>query len=371
VRALLATAGLGLLVLAGSALAGKPTGHTLRKSPSGPIEALATDGGFIAWFTSNEQGDGCDEIHVLSPGKRDRSAPQSSSNNMTCRWQVSSQLPPQLAVASKISTVLWTLHGSGTSSFDQVLAAPIGGPERQLERLTRASDGTGDGVADVTGGGKTLAYSWDDVEYVDKLGCLSGGSCKEKIAGGGIRLVTRTTETSLPGAGPALQLAAAAGRIAYVPATIVRGGRPSTSTNNTLQIVDTTTGDVLGQPFVRGIPIAIALSSKVFAVLTTSAGPHDRVSWFSAADGTKLGSALIPANAEQQLATSGNLIVFRLGRFLHGISIANGHIRTLAKAGNGIVDFSLAKGLLVWTENNGNNGRTKRETGRLRALAVG
>jgi hypothetical protein len=326
--------------------------------------ALATDGAFVSWFTANDQGTGCNEIHVLSPGKHDRNAPGPSASTMTCRWTVSDVLPPQLAVASKMSTVLWTLHGSSSSQFDQVLAAQIGGPERRLERFTRASDGTGDSLMDVAGGGNTLAYSWDDVEYVDKLACLSGGSCKKKIADGGIRLVTKTTETALPGAQPAIQLAAAAGRIAYVPATIVKGTRAAASTNNTLQIVDATTGDVVGQPFVHGIPTAIALSPTVFAVLTTLAGPHDRVSWFSAADGTKLGSTLVSASAAQELATSGKLIVYRVGRFLRGISTVNGRIRRLAKTGLGIVDFSFAHGRLVWTENHG-------DTGRLRALAVG
>ena len=369
-RALLATA--GLLVLAGSAAAGQPTGHTLRKSASGPIEALATDGSSIAWFTSNVQSGGCAQIHVLSPGKPDRSAPKPSSPTMTCSWDLTNA-EPQLALAARpdrIPTVLWTLHGSEGSSFDQVLAARIGGPERRVDRLSRASDGTGDWVYDLTGAGRTLAYSWDDVEYVDKLGCLSGGSCKEKIADGGIRIVTLlhgcqcTEDQALAGAQPALQLAVAAGRIAYVPATMVRGDRPSADSNASLQLVDAHSGDVLGQPFVHGIPIAIALTSHVLAVLTTLAGPHDRISWFSATDGTKLGSVLVSSHTTAQLAASASLIVYRVGRFLRGISIRNGNIRTLAKTGSNVVGFSLAKSRLVWAENHGNNGR-------LRTLTVG
>jgi hypothetical protein len=345
----------------------------LRKSASGPIVSLAVDGASVAWFTANERGDGCDEVHDLTPGKQDRITPQPESDTMTCRWDVGTG-ESQVALASRATLVLWTLSGTSPSQFDEVLAAKIGGPERQVRRLSRASDGTGDSLVGVAGAGGTLAYSWDDVEYVDKLACLSGGSCKEKIADGGIRIVYREhpgfQDQALPGAQPALQLATAAGRIAYVPATMVRGGRPSTGTSNTLQIVDATTGDVLGQPFVRGIPAAIALSSKVFAVLTTS-GPRDRISWFSATDGTKRGSVLVSAGAAQQLATSGKLIVYRVGRLLRGISTQNGHIRTLAKTGNGIADFALAHGRLVWTENYGNNGRVHGETGRLRALAVG
>jgi hypothetical protein len=261
-----------------------------------------------------------------------------------------------------MSTALWTLHESGPS-LDMVMGASIGKPERQLAKLAHATDGTGQWLEGVAGAGRTLAYSWDDVEYVDPNACLSHGMCKQKIADGGIRLVTRTDVTTLPGAEPALQLAAAGGRIAYVPATVVKSGRPSVSLDNTLRIVDAVTGDQVGQAFVRGIPVAIALSPKVLAVLTES-GPHDRISWFSAADGTKLGNAVVSANAAPQLAASDRLIVYRVGRLLRGISTRTGHNGKLVKTGLGYVGLSLARGRLLWAQNNGN-------TGRLRALAVG
>ena len=108
-RALLATA--GLLVLAGSAAAGSPTIHTLRKSTAGPIEAVTQDASSVAWFTSGGT-QGCDEIHVLSPGKADRTLPQPESDSMTCRWDLTDG-QSQLAFAKGISTALWTLHESG------------------------------------------------------------------------------------------------------------------------------------------------------------------------------------------------------------------------------------------------------------------
>ncbi|HEV8180035.1 MAG TPA: hypothetical protein VGP54_07020, partial [Gaiellaceae bacterium] len=311
-RALLATAGV-LALAASAAAAGQPTAHTLRKSPGGPIEAIAQDGSSVAWLSSSNKA--CNAIHVLSPGTPDRSLPQPSSSSTTCHWNLGDG-QQQLAFASRISTALWTLHESGPAPFDYVLAAPVGGPERQLERLAHASNGTGDWLVGVAGAGKTLAYSWDDVEYVNPAGCISGGKCKQRIADGGIRIVTETSDTALPGVEPALQLAAAAGRIAFVPATIVHGHRPSATTNESLPIVDAVTGNVLGQPKVHGIPIAIALSSHVLAVLTTLAGPHDRISWFSATDGTKLGSVLVAATAAPQLAASDQLIVYRVGRLL-------------------------------------------------------
>jgi hypothetical protein len=358
VRFLAATA--GLLVLAGSAVAGRPTAHTLRKSPGGPIAAIAENNGVAAWLTAGTKG--CNLVHILSPGKHDRSLPQPSATSTTCHWSLK-DVRPQLAVAARMSTALWTLHESASSPADRVMTASIGGPERQLIRLAHASDGTGDWLEGLAGAGRTLAYSWDNVQYVDPDACLSHGMCRQKISDGGIRLVSRADVTDLPGAEPALQLAAAAGRIAYVPATVVKAGRPTVSLNNTLRIVDAVTGDQLGQAFVKGIPVAIALSPNVLAVLTAS-GPHDRISWFSATDGTKLGDAVVAANAAPQLAASDRLIVYRVGSVLRGISTRADHNGKLVKTGLNYVGLALAHGRLIWAQNHGN-------TGRLRALTVG
>jgi hypothetical protein len=314
------------------------------------------------WFTTSTKG-ACDEVHILSPGKHDRILPQPLPGSETCNWAVAGW-PPQLAVAAHMSTALWTLHEGGPAPNDDVIAASIGGPERIVHHLARASDGTGDWLGGVAGAGKTLAYSWDDVEYVNPQKCLQTGQCKQKLADGGIRLVTRTAETPLPGAGPALLLAASTGRIAYVPATTVKAGRPSTSANNVLQIVDATSGASVGQAPVHGFPIAIALSSHVLAVLTTQGTSHDRISWFSATDGTKLGNVVISGSAAPQLAVNDRLIVYRVGLLLRGVSTHTGHVAKLVKTGINYVGLSLAKGRLLWAENH--NG-----TGRLRALDVG
>jgi hypothetical protein len=359
VRALLAIA--GLLVLAGSAAAGSPTAHTLRKSSTGPIEAVAQDNNAALWFTYGGT-QGCDAIHVLSPGKPDRTLPSPSPESMTCNWDLTDG-QSQLAFAARTSTALWTLHESGPAPFDYVLAAPVGGPERQVDRLAHASDGTGEWLGGVTGSGKILAYSWNDAEYVDKLACLSGGSCKRKISAGGIVVVTRTDKTPLPNVGPALQLAASAGRIAYVPATRVPANRPAASTNGFVYVVDGTNGNAVSSSFVRGVPAAIALSPHVLAVLTQR-GPRDRISWFSATTGTKIGSVLVSHRTIPQLATSDQVVVYQVDRTLYGISTANGNVRLLAKTAPTAVGLSLANNRLIWAEN-------RDISGRLRALTVG
>jgi hypothetical protein len=350
-----------VLVLTGSAAAGQPSAHTLRKSRSGPIEAVAQDGGLAAWFTSSTRGP-CDLVHVLSPGKPDRSLPQPSSDSTTCRWNLEDG-QSSLAIAARMSTALWTLHESGPAPFDYVLAAQIGGPERQLDRFAHASDGTGKWLGGVAGAGRTLAYSWVDVEYVNPEKCLSGGSCEKKIADGGIHVVTHTTALPLPGAEPALELAAAAGRIAYIPATTVaKDGLPSSTAGSALQVVDGSSGDLVTQVAPHGLPLAIALSSHLLVVLTKN-GRHDRISWYDAGTGTRLRSVSVSRQALPQITASDRLVVYRVGRLVQGVATRNGHIRTLTQTAPDAVGLSLAHGRLVWAVNKG-------DTGRLRALAV-
>jgi hypothetical protein len=355
VRVLLATA--GLFLLTGTAAAGPlPTVHTVRKSPSGPIEAIAQDGNVVAWLSSSSRA--CAAVHMLSPGGRVRTVPQPLSDSMTCGWEFSGA-DSKLAIAARISTALWTLHESGPAPFDLVLTATVGGPEQQLDRLAHASDGTGEHLGGVAGAGRVLAYSWVDVEYVDQLACLSGGSCQQKIADGGINVVTRTGEQPLPGAQPALQLAVSSGRIAYIPATIVKAGRPSATANSQIYVVDAE-GNSLGHALVHGIPAAIGLSSHVLAVLTQR-GPRDRISWFSADGGTKLGSVLVSRRAATQLSVTNRTIVYRVNRALYGVPTHGGRIRLLAtaKTSPDSIAFSLRRDELVWAENRADGGRVR------------
>jgi hypothetical protein len=377
VRAFLVAAGLVVLIGAGSAGAAKPTAFTLRKSTSGPIAAVAQDNGVAAWFTSfTVQHPGCDLVHVLTPGKHDRILPQPVSTSMTCNWDLS-EGQPQLAVAAKLSTALWSLHENGPSPFDLVMAAAFNGPEQQLDRFAHASDGTGKWLGGVAGAGQTLAYSWADVEYVNPTKCLSTGSpgaCKKKIADGGIKIVAQTAgappvDTPLPGGQPALQLAASAGRIAYIPAAIFHGNRPSPSNNSPVSVVDAVTGNPVCRVDVHGVPAAVALSTHLLAVLSENGGGrtvgvHDTIAWYSPTDCSKRGSISINLSAALQIAANDRLIVYRIGRQLLGVAVANKHITKLAKTAHGPIGLSLARGRLVWGENHG-------DTGRLRALAVG
>ncbi|GEM_PF-1027636 len=342
--------------IAGSAIAAAPSVRAHGRSASGPIEAVAQDDGAVAWLAAGSTA--CNAVYVLERDGSELALPQPSAGSMTCHWDLG-QGPSQLAFAAGAASALWTLHGDGPAPFDYVVAARVGGPERRLDRLAHASSGSGLWLGGVAGAGRTLAYSFADVEYVDKLACLSGGSCKQRIAGGGIDVVSHGTATPLPGAGPALQLAAAAGQLAYVPAAAVsKNGAPIASAAAPIQVVDATTGDPVSEVIPHGQPLAIGLSPHVLAVLTQTQG-RDRIAWYDVADGSKLGGVPVSSRAAPQLAVSDRLVVFRVGRLLRAIAVATGRKRTLARTAGNPVGLSLVGGRLVWAENRDGNGRIR------------
>jgi hypothetical protein len=358
VRLLLATA--GLLALAGSAAAatGPSLVHTVRRSAGYPIHALAQDGRLIAWLASG--GARCNGVHVEGNGTV-RTVPQPPSTSMTCHWDLTDE-QQQLAIAARASAVLWTLHEGGDSPFDYVLTGQIGGPEQRIDRLAHTSDGTGLWLGGIAGSGKTLAYSVVDVEYVDELSCLAGDSCKRRISGGGINLVSGGQATPLPGAGPALDLATAAGRIAYVQASKFRKGAPTANGAAPIEVVTAADGTTVAEVPPQGVPLAIALAPHVLAVLTQH-GNRDRLSWYDPSDGAQLGSISISRQVAPAVATSDHTVVYRVGRTLRGVAVSSGRTRTLARISGVPAGLSLEHGRLAWAEN-------RHGTGRVRTIAV-
>lgn len=351
VRALIATA--GLLLLAGTAAAASTQPSTLRHSPA-PVDAVAQDGGLVAWLSGN--GNKCNVVHVLAPDGTEV-LPQPATQSMTCHWDLSAG-QPQLALAAGSSSALWTLHESGSVPYDYVMAARVGGREVQVDRLAHESDGTGWWLGGIAGAGTTLAYSTVDVEYVDPLDCASGGSCKKKIAGGGIQLVSGGHATTLIADAPALDLAASNGRLAFLPATrVAKSGAPAPSRTAAIEIADATQGTLVSQAQPDGFPLALALAPRVLAVLTRTSRTTDKISWYDAEDGIRLGSVAVPGRTAPELAASDRVVVFRIGHTIRGVGLATGRIRTLARAANAAVGLSLSRGQLVWAENTTTDGR--------------
>ena len=358
VRALIVMA--GLLAVAGAAAGANVRPVTLSSSDA-PVDAVTQDANYVGWLAGG--GSKCNVVHVLTPNGAE-AFPRPATDSMTCHWDLSSGIP-ELALAAGASAALWTLHENGDVPFDYVMSARIGGREVQVDRLAHNSDGTGWWLGAVSGSGTTLAYSTVDVEYVDKLGCSENGQCKKKIAGGGIELVSNGQATPLAGSVPALDLAAAAGRIAFVPATVVaKDGSPATGNGTPIEVEDLKTGTILSQAQTMGAPLAIALSARVLAVLPGRAS-HERLAWYDPASGAKLGTMPVPATTGPQLAAGNRVIVYRVGQVLRGVSLATGNVRTLARIAHAtIVGLSIQRGRLVWAENAGNASR-------IRSLSLG
>ncbi len=332
--------------------------HARHRSTGEPVYALAQDGHLIAWLASG--GDKCNGVYVSGPGGL-RTVPQPPAASMTCHWNLSDD-QPQLAVAAHASAVLWTLHEDGASPFDYVLTGQIGGREQRVDRLAHTGDGIGLWLGGVAGAGSTLAYSSVDVEYVDKLSCLAGGSCRRQISDGGIQLVSDGEAEPLPGAGPALELAASAGRIAYVQASRMRRGAPAANSSAPIEVVNATSGATVSEAQPEGVPLAIALSPHVLAVLTYR-DRHDRISCYDPRTGAMIGSIRLSHRAAPQLAASNRMVVYRIGRWLRGLAVRSDRIHKLARISGVLTGLSLEGTRLAWAEDNG-------ETGRIRTLAV-
>ncbi len=246
------------------------------------------------------------------------------------------------------------------------MTAQVDGKEIKVDRLAHQSNGTGWWLGGTTGGGTTLAYSSADVEYVDQLGCASGGSCKKKIAGGGIELVTAGQKTSLPAAGPALGLAVSNGRIAYIPATTVaKGGAPAAGSGAAVQVEDISNGTVVSKVKSVGVPLAVGLASHALAVLSRGARNARvlRLTWYDPSTGQTLGGIVVPAATAHTLAVNDQVVVYRVGRALRALVLATRHVRALGKTSPEYLGLSLDGTRLVWAENG-------RSSGRIRALSV-
>jgi hypothetical protein len=334
----------GFLAIAGIASAAAPQPTTLVRTPA-PVRALTQDGGMLAWLAGD--GKKCNAVHLVGGGHT-YVLPQPPNTSMTCHWALSSGTV-HLALASGVTAALWTLH---EPRLDFVMTAQVadGGQEVEVDRLAH-TDGTGWWLGGIAGGGATLAYSSVDVEYVDPLGCGSGGSCKKKIAGGGIDLVAAGRKTALPKAGPALGLAISSGRLAYIRATTVaKDGSPASGAGVPVRVVDVANGAIVSLAKPVGVPLAVGLSAHVLAVLSRNVHVL-RLSWYDPATGHKLGGIGVPLQTAPVLAVSDQSVVFRFGRSLRALVLARLHIHPLGTAAVQPVGLSLDQGRLVWAEN--------------------
>jgi hypothetical protein len=351
----------------------KATPQTLYAAPSGTIEAFAQDGPLLAWFAPGTTKTACNSVRVLSldNGGQIRLPNQAStSHNVTCRWDVAP--PVNLALAG--SDVLWTLRErQAPVQFDYVLGAGIADTrERRFQEVAHARRGAGLWLGGIAGDSirtgpdaiSTLVYGTTAVQFVDEIACLSGGSCDMKISGGGVyRVVGRKPPELVPNSEAAVAVAVSGSTVAYVPAASAgANGVPVAAADLPVELVDVRTGRRIARVSPEGTPLAIALAPSVLVLLErTPAGLT--LAWYSTTTGNVVGSVAVPPNTLPELSASDQQATFRIGRFIHVLTFATGHSRTVAQTVGTPIGVSLEGSRLAWAENV--NGR-----GRIRALYV-
>jgi len=357
----LVLAAVGLLALAGWGSSG-PGVQTLYRSSHRTIAAFAQDGQLIAWLSAGTGA--CNAVHVLSLRGVEVTLPKPGTNNVTCRWTMGSA-PVDLVVASDTGSALWTLHERTAVELDYVVGADVSQPrERRFSQLAHTRAGAGLWLGGIAGEGKTLVYSFTTVGYVNQVACLSGGSCRRRIVGGGVRRIVGRHNPLVPGTEAALGIATAGGRIAYTPAAAVSStGRPVASDSLPIDVLDAVTGALVSQAQPDGEPLAVALSANRLVVLERSNGKL-HVCWYDLATGDQLGTVRVPQHTSAELTTSDHMAAYHVGRTIDGVDLDSGREQVLARAATTPIGLSLVGTRLAWAEN-------VKGTGRIRALIVG
>jgi hypothetical protein len=343
-------------VAALAAILAQPAGasqkpQTLWLVANAQIAAFAQDGQTMAWFAG---GSKCNVVHLQSlssPVGYD--LPSQSAPNVTCKFVWSHRQPVELALAGV--RALWSLPQESPLSLDYLLGAGVASPDRAERRFLEVahnSRGVGQWLGGVAGSGTTLAYAVTTVDWDDEAGCLAGtGPCTLTKTGGGVYVVRGRQPVRVRGALAAVDVATAAGNVAYIPTgRLDKNGRPRASADLPIEVVDAGSGQAIASVVPQGVPIALALSAHVLATLErTPLGL--RLAWYDASTGHARGSIPVPKTTTAWLTASDQLIVFRVGTSIRGVSVTSHRSRLLAKASATPVGLSLEGGRLAWAEN--------------------
>jgi hypothetical protein len=347
----------------------KATPQTLYAAPSGTIQAFAQDGPLLAWFAPGTKKTACNSVRVLSldNGGQIRLPDQTSTApNVTCRWDVAP--PVNLALAG--SDVLWTLREKQAPvQFDYVLGAGIADRrERRFQEVAHARRGAGLWLGGIAGDSirtgpdtiSTLVYGTTSVQFVDEIACLSGGSCDMKISGGGVyRVIGRKAPELVPNTGPAVEVAVSGPTVAYVPAASAgANGMPLAAADLPVELVDVRTGRRVAHVSADGTPLAIALAPHVLVMLERAPAGLT-LAWYSTTTGEVVGSVAVPADTLPELSATDQQAVFRIGSFIHVLTFATGHSRTVAQTVGTPIGVSLEGNRLAWAENVKGHGRIR------------
>jgi hypothetical protein len=349
-------AALGVLSVLGSG-SPQPGPQTIYRDASGPIAAFAADGDLLAWFSAGVHR--CNAVHVLSLTGVKVTLPKPGTQNVTCRWSVGAG-PVDLAIAERSVGALWTLNQEAQVDLDYVVGADAARPrERRFDQVAHTRAGAGLWLGGIAGSGSTLVYAVTTVAYVDQVACLSGGSCLLKVAGGAIHRIVGRRNPIVRNTGPAVAVAVAAGRVAYIPARgIGTQGLPTASRGAPVPVRSARTGEIVTRIGPSGLPVGIALAAHVLALLERS-GERTIIAWYDPVHGTRLGSLRVPRGTSPRIAASDRMIVYSVRRVLHAIDVAPDRVRTLLTTAAAPVGLSVEGNRILWAENLAGRGRIR------------
>jgi hypothetical protein len=129
-----------------------------------------------------------------------------------------------------------------------------------------------------------------------------------------------------------------------------------------IPVVAADTGQTIASISPQGVPVAIALSERVLAMLArTPLGL--RLSWYRSTTGRSLGSMPVSRTTAALLTNTDRTIVYRVGFSLRAVDVRTHRVRTLARAAAVPIGLSLDGSWLRWAEN-------LRDSARIRALYV-
>jgi hypothetical protein len=351
-RSLVVVALAALAAVLASSAAATQAPQTLWAPSNTVIAAFAQDGQNIAWVGSH--GAGCNTVHLQSlQFGVGYELPSQKAQNVTCHFAWSKREAVELALAGV--QALWALPQDSPLPLDYVLGAGVAKSELAERRFLEAAHnarGVGQWLGGVAGSGSTLAYAVTSVDWDDEAGCLAGTSpCTLTKTGGGVYVVRGRLPVRIPETRAAVEVATAAGDIAWVPAgRLEKDGRPRPTADLPIEIVDAGSGQQVASVVPQGVPLAIAMSAHVLATLErTPIGL--RLAWYDTTTGQARGSIPVPKKTSAWLTASDQLVVFRVGRSIRGVSVASHRSRLLATAAATPIGLSLDGGRLAWAEN--------------------
>jgi hypothetical protein len=337
-----------------------PAGQQRRSAPSDAttlgvlderIAALALDGGRVAWLTGTADCFGSVYLSRVATWRPVKIADETRAE--TCR---TSQFdPPPFALAG--SRALWAAFSAGGNhGYGSVRLASVGRPPTDAEPLFWEYHVQGAYLTAAAGDGASLVYATADAELED-LECRRV-RCAYTVYGGVVKRVVGRKAVRVPGVPAAIMLAVSGDRMAVVPAdTSTQSAQdyvwiPRPAADAPVEIRRVSTGALVVRYQPRGVVRAVALSSRILAVLVRDGGSR-RIEIRDARDARLLWSVAAPPWMTPRLSASGSQVAFSAKDEIHLLDVAERRDVVVARSIGPPVGLSIQGRRIVWGESFG------------------